>query len=179
MESCDALLSAIDNFEGAVVIVTHNEMFLHAIAERLIIFDNHEVSVFEGRYKEFLDKIGWVEEKDIYKEKSQKSNEYNKKELKKKRAEIISERSKRLKPLENKYQKLEGEIAFLEEEYISLENELINASKEGKGILIETISKKVHFIEEKINNSYNDLEAVMEEYENEKNKYEEILNSLY
>ena len=34
MESCDTLLSAIDNFEGAVIMVTHNEMFLHALAER-------------------------------------------------------------------------------------------------------------------------------------------------
>ncbi|HRC99485.1 MAG TPA: ABC-F family ATP-binding cassette domain-containing protein, partial [Deltaproteobacteria bacterium] len=36
MESNDALLAAIDSFEGAVVMVTHNEMFLHALAERLI-----------------------------------------------------------------------------------------------------------------------------------------------
>ena len=38
MESSDALLAAIDNFDGAVVMVTHNEMFLDALAERLIVF---------------------------------------------------------------------------------------------------------------------------------------------
>jgi len=48
MESCDALLGAMDHFNGAVVMVTHNEMFLHAIAERLIVFQDDKVSLFEG-----------------------------------------------------------------------------------------------------------------------------------
>ena len=38
MESCDALLEAIDSFDGTVIMVTHNELFLHALAERLIVF---------------------------------------------------------------------------------------------------------------------------------------------
>ena len=40
MDACDALLAAIDNFDGAVIMVTHNEMFLHALADRLIVFDD-------------------------------------------------------------------------------------------------------------------------------------------
>ncbi|MBN2676252.1 MAG: ABC-F family ATP-binding cassette domain-containing protein [Alphaproteobacteria bacterium] len=59
MESCDALIGAIDNFDGAVAIVTHNEMFLHHLATRLIVFDGGKVFLFEGSYQEFLDKIGW------------------------------------------------------------------------------------------------------------------------
>ncbi len=42
MESCDALLEAIDDFEGAVVMVTHNEMLLHGLARRLIVFQGEE-----------------------------------------------------------------------------------------------------------------------------------------
>ncbi len=59
MESCDALIAAIDAFEGAVAIVTHNEMFLHHIVNRLVIFDGGKVFLFEGSYQEFLKKIGW------------------------------------------------------------------------------------------------------------------------
>ena len=62
IESCDSFVSALDNFEGAVVIVTHNEMFLHSLANRLVVFKNDIVSVFEGTYQEFLDKEGWEEE---------------------------------------------------------------------------------------------------------------------
>jgi len=59
MESCDSLILAIDNFRGAVLLVTHNEMFLHSLANRLIVFKNDEIHLFEGSYQEFLEKEGW------------------------------------------------------------------------------------------------------------------------
>ncbi|MGB9764018.1 MAG: ATP-binding cassette domain-containing protein [Candidatus Saccharicenans sp.] len=62
LESCDALLAALDNFDGAVVMVTHNEMFLQALAERLIVFQDEKISVFEGGYETFLERVGWSEE---------------------------------------------------------------------------------------------------------------------
>jgi ATPase components of ABC transporters with duplicated ATPase domains len=62
LESCDALLAAIDNFDGAVVMVTHNEMFLRALAERLVVFQNEKIIVFEGDYESFLRKVGWDDE---------------------------------------------------------------------------------------------------------------------
>ncbi|MBF0376831.1 MAG: ABC-F family ATP-binding cassette domain-containing protein [Desulfamplus sp.] len=70
MESCDSLVLALDNFKGAVLLVTHNEMFLHSLANRLIIFKNDMVRIFEGTYQEFLDKEGWEDEVS----KSQNSN---------------------------------------------------------------------------------------------------------
>ena len=63
MESCDALLTAIDLFEGTVIMVTHNEMFLHTLAERLVVFQHNDIAVFDGRYAEFLAKGGWHDEK--------------------------------------------------------------------------------------------------------------------
>ena len=62
MESVDSLLAAIDAFKGAVVIVTHSEMILSAIASRLIVFDEGKVTLFEGTYQDFLDKGGWKDE---------------------------------------------------------------------------------------------------------------------
>ena len=62
MESVDSLLGAIDAFGGAVMIVTHSEMILDAVATRLVIFDAGEVRVFEGTYRDFLERSGWQEE---------------------------------------------------------------------------------------------------------------------
>ena len=59
---CDAMLAAIDSFDGTVIMVTHNELFLHALAERLVIFQQKGVQVFEGGYQDFLDQWGWEEE---------------------------------------------------------------------------------------------------------------------
>ena len=58
MQSCDSLLSAIDNFDGSVVMVTHNEMYLHAIAKKLIVFKDDKIFMFNGTYAEFLEKEG-------------------------------------------------------------------------------------------------------------------------
>ena len=64
MDSCDSLLAAIDAFEGAVVIVTHNEMFLHSLATRFIVFDRGRARVFDGSYQDFLDTVGWESDDD-------------------------------------------------------------------------------------------------------------------
>lgn len=62
MDSCESLARAIKNFEGAVLMVTHDEYFLRQIANKLIIFDNNKTFVFEGGYDDFLEKIGWKDE---------------------------------------------------------------------------------------------------------------------
>jgi ATP-binding cassette subfamily F protein 3 len=62
LDSCESLLEAIRSFEGAVLMVTHSEYFLKEIANRLIVFDNDEISLFEGSYADFLKKVGWKDE---------------------------------------------------------------------------------------------------------------------
>lgn len=61
IESSDALMDAIVNFDGGVLMVTHDERFLHEIANRLIVFDDGKVFTFEGGYAKFLQEIGWKE----------------------------------------------------------------------------------------------------------------------
>jgi ATP-binding cassette subfamily F protein 3 len=62
MQSCDSLIEAIDDFDGSVVMVTHNEMYLRSVATKLIIFDNNKISIFNGGYDDFLRDVGWSDE---------------------------------------------------------------------------------------------------------------------
>ena len=62
MQSCDSLIEAIDDFDGSVVMVTHNEMHLRNVATKLIVFDNNKISIFHGTYDEFLSDVGWADE---------------------------------------------------------------------------------------------------------------------
>ncbi len=62
MESCDSLMEAIRNFEGAVVMVTHDEYFLEQIANKLVIFDDNKTFTFEDSYEFFLKRIGWKDQ---------------------------------------------------------------------------------------------------------------------
>jgi len=64
MESIDALIESLQSFPGALLIVTHNERILRALATKLIVFHRGKVDVFNSIYDEFLEKIGWEEEND-------------------------------------------------------------------------------------------------------------------
>ncbi len=59
MESCEALMQAIKSFEGAVIMVTHDEYFLKQIANKLIVFDDNKTFTFEDSYEFFLKRVGW------------------------------------------------------------------------------------------------------------------------
>ena len=62
MESIDALIESLEDFPGALLIVTHNEGILRALATKLIVFHRGKVDVFDTTYDEFLEKIGWEDE---------------------------------------------------------------------------------------------------------------------
>ncbi|HRZ26332.1 MAG TPA: ATP-binding cassette domain-containing protein [Spirochaetota bacterium] len=177
MESCDALLAAIDSFEGAAVIVTHNEMFLHSLANRFIVFQGGGVSVFEGTYQAFLEKIGWEEEAASQGESGpeEPAATVNKKELRKIRAEIMNRRSRELKPLEEKISALESSIMSLEEDLGSANRKIIEASGSGKGSLISELSKEVHRIQSSIDSDYADLERYTIEYDSRIKIFDEEL----
>ena len=62
MESIEELTEQLDEYEGAVVIVTHSEMILRDIATKLIVFDGGKVWQFLGGYDDFLERVGWEDE---------------------------------------------------------------------------------------------------------------------
>ena len=68
IESIEALIDAVDEFEGACVFVTHSEWVLKRIPfTKLIICHKDRQEIFLGNYEEFLQNQGWQEEKDTKK----------------------------------------------------------------------------------------------------------------
>lgn len=63
IESVEALIDAIEDFEGACVIVTHSELILKRLElHKLVVCHLAKQEVFLGDYQDFLEKIGWEEE---------------------------------------------------------------------------------------------------------------------
>ncbi len=171
MESCDSLLAALDAFKGTIIMVTHNEMFLNALAERLIIFKNNRVEVFEGNYQRFLEKIGW-EENESFADNRKKETSLNilesglnKKESRRKRSAIIAEKSKVLKPVEIAISKTEKKIEDNETRLTTLNQELIKASNANEGPKIGEIGREVHKCQAGIDNGFDELETLFEKKE--------------
>ena len=177
MESCDALLAAIDNFEGSVVMVTHNEMFLHALAERLIVFQDGRVDMFEGNYQRFLEKGGWGDEEVIAKpvRKADGDKKPTKKEIRRRRSEIITERAKVLNPLEKRIAELEHVIETNEKELAELNAAMQEASQAQSGPMILELSKSIHNCRSTIDKLFDELEEVTDTFEEQKAIFEQKL----
>lgn len=62
MESIEALIDAIEDFQGAVIIVTHSELILKRMAlNRIVVCHEGTQETFLGTYEEFLETNGWHE----------------------------------------------------------------------------------------------------------------------
>ncbi|MFW6052298.1 MAG: ABC-F family ATP-binding cassette domain-containing protein [Desulfosalsimonas sp.] len=188
MESCDALLAAIDNFDGAVVMVTHNEMFLHALAERLVVFQGGKIGVFDGHYQRFLEDVGWREDetgagakKPVSGESGEEedsSREISKKELRRRRSQVVTEKARTLKPLEDKIKKIEDTIVAWEEEMEELNRKMQEVSGSGDGREIAELSRAIHECREKIDEEFARLEELSEQADSMRAGFEALLKVL-
>lgn len=186
MESCDSLLGALDNFNGAVVMVTHNEMFLHALAEKLIVFKNDMIHTFEGSYADFLEKEGWgdessdrsdADEQDALAEQDDAAK-LGKKELRKMRSEIIQRRSKELKPVEKKMESLESAIETLEVEIADLNQKLLEVSGMGDGKKIAELAKKLHEKQSAVDDHFDKLQTLSDSFDSIKARYDQEMEGI-
>ncbi len=184
MESCDALLAAIDNFDGTVVMVTHNEMFLHALAQRLIVFQSDRVDVFDGSYQRFLEKGGWENEAENFVPESRdisdkdSGSRQTKKELRRKRSEIISQRAKALKSAEQRIAEIEKNIETHEKNFDELSQAMQAASEAQDGSKIVELSQAIHDCQSSIDRLFNELEKITGLFEEQKAVFEKKLKRL-
>lgn len=185
MESADALLAALDAFDGAVVIVTHNEMFLQSLANRLIVFDRGRVFLYEGGYQSFLTDIGWEDEEAggtgpaaAGKNRWPAQDLNDRRNLRRERANTIQEKSAVLRPLAAEIERIETTIAHLEEEAARNLEFLAEASLKGDGEEIAAGAKRRAELETELEALYDRLAEITAEYEEKSAEYEARLKSL-
>jgi ATP-binding cassette subfamily F protein 3 len=181
MESNDSLVEAIDEFNGAAIIVTHSEMMLHALATRLIVFDDGKVTLFEGTYQDFLDRVGWKSENESGAsrvKKNGRNNSVNKKQLRRERAALLNKKSQTMSTLQKSIDDAEKEIVRLEER-IEHDNEAIReASLKGEGEPIKMLTKKLHDSRSRLDALFAKLDLLRMEIEGRTKEFEEELENL-
>jgi ATP-binding cassette, subfamily F, member 3 len=189
LESSDALLTAIDNFPGAVVMVTHNEMFLEALAERLIVFQNDGVTIFEGSYDRFLERVGWSGEDGSGRVRPSAAGSGggpdipaplppSRKEVRKMRSDVIAEKSKILRPLERHIAELEKSIEAAESEQTRMNTEIVLASQSKDSARIQELSKTLHQLRHMIDAYFEELEPLLGDFEIKKAAFDQRLAEL-
>ena len=187
IESNDALLEAIDAFEGAVVMVTHNEMFLHVLADRLVVFDNDDVVVYEGGYRRFLDKVGWRDEIMVgsIAAAAPPANggagerpKWTPKELRRLRSEIVAERSRALRPIETRLAAIEKDVEAHDAALRRLNGELVKASESRQGARVVEVSKEMHRTKKTIDGLFEELEKLTADHEAKKAGFDARMQEL-
>ncbi len=173
-------MHALEIFEGAVVLVTHSELILSRVANRLVVFDDGQSRVFEGGYQDFLDRVGWREEQKSQNQVAKRTPERgrSRKELRRLRAEIVAERSKRLKPLTTRVEEVEKEMAAREEEANQVEALLCEAATEGERESIARLVQRSGVLRPQIQNLFEELEELIKEHDRWKPEFEKRLAEL-
>ncbi len=181
LEACDALLEAINEFEGAVLMVTHNEMLLHGLAERLVVFQDGRAFVYEGGYQDFLDNRGWESEREeaaSEEEGPAAGKKMDRKELKRLRSELVRERSKAVRPLEKQIEAMETTIVEAETELDRLHGEIEEASQQGDSGRIADLSRGIKTCEKVIEDGFEQLEAATTAYHEQKEIFDKKFDEL-
>ena len=124
ISSREALLNALDDFPGTVIIVSHDRFFLDSLATRILSIENGKSVLYDGNYSQFL----WAKERRLADEQDSKenqniseNNETNKITDVKQQAR---ESAKLQKQLSNKIQRLKRDIEAKENEISELESSI-------------------------------------------------------
>jgi ATP-binding cassette subfamily F protein 3 len=175
-ESVESLTLELQNYPGAVVIVTHSESMLREVATKLIVYHHGKVEYLSETYDDFLRKIGW--EEDDSSSTGSSREKPSRQETKRMRSEMIIERGRDSSPMKKRMEYLEQTIIKLEEEQPKLEAELIERSTQGDSKKIQETSQRLGVVKKKIDKAFEELTEVTNKYDDLMAKYEVKLKDL-
>ncbi len=134
LDSSEALIEALEDYDGTLIFVSHNRSFLDTLATHIWDVRDRKLLPFMGSMSEYLAKL------DVEAKERAESGELNtssaptgggktssERERKRLEAEARQERSKKLNPLKKELEKLEARIAQLEAEQKVREAQLADA----------------------------------------------------
>lgn len=142
----EALETALINFDGTLIFVSHDRYFVSAVATAVAEISNCSINYFDGGYKEYTEFINNNKEEPV-KKTSEKDKGYR---SKKERAEAENRKAE-IKRIEEEISKAEAE------------EELINKQLQDPVILADY--KKVLSLSEKLTGIKLQLDGLYKEYE--------------
>ncbi|MBM7421909.1 ATP-binding cassette domain-containing protein [Spongiibacter marinus] len=125
LEMCHALTSALQEFEGAVIVVSHDRHLLRNTVDELLLVDNGSVSPFDGSLDDYRQ---WLLSRNReLGDKPQSASTAPVVDKKKARQDAAAKRAK-LAPLNNEIKKLERTLQKVSEQLQAIEAQLADTS---------------------------------------------------
>ncbi len=134
MSSQEVLQEAMSQYDGFVLVVSHNRYFLDSFVNKVVEVKDHHVSVFEGNISDYLRKTG--EDAEVQKsankrlaaaepkQKSVKKERLSRKAQRQRDAEKRKIRNKTLGPLKKQSEEAEKKVEQLEVKKTDLEEKM-------------------------------------------------------
>ena len=156
IQSCEALESALQSYEGTLLIISHDRYFINKMADKIYALTPNGIEQYIGDYDTYL------EHQKVQQQKQEiitpKVNDYK---LRKERESELRKKRTALKRTEEKIDQLEQEIAKLEQTLLQPEiasdyqaaveiTEQMNAFKEESEQLLVTWSELSEELEQQI-----------------------------
>ena len=167
MRSKDVLKAAIKDFDGTVIVVSHDREFLDGLVEKVYEFGGGKVKEHLGGIYEFLEKKKIENLNELNRQTKQDNTPKTKEEAPKKSESKLSyeeqkEQNKKIKRLEKQIAGFEEQIEKLEEELAQLEEKLSTPEGAADTSLYESHGQ----LKKKIDDTMQEWEACNEELEN-------------
>ncbi|GAB6041236.1 ATP-binding cassette domain-containing protein [Endothiovibrio diazotrophicus] len=144
LEMRHALTVALQGYEGAMVVVSHDRALLRTVADRLVLVGDGAVAPFDGDLEEYRQ---WLEGRRRQEDAPPAGEEINAEHsaaARKERKRAEAERRKQLAPLRREFERLEKRMEKLAAEKAAMDERLADpalyeaANKETlKGLLLE------------------------------------------
>ncbi|MFA3783115.1 ABC-F family ATP-binding cassette domain-containing protein [Melioribacteraceae bacterium 4301-Me] len=168
--SKSVLQKALIEYNGILVIVTHDIDFVNPIVNKVFELRNAGVKIYNGNIDYYLSKRENFSEKESNQDKYEVKN-LTKKDLRRKEAEIRQQKYEASKEIKASIQAIEQKIEGLEKQKKELENQLSDYNVFSNPLLSK--EKNIEYFRIK-----NELEKLFEEWANLNNKLELIETSF-
>ena len=159
----ESLENLLKEYDGTIIVVSHDRYFINKISNCILAFENNKVEYYPYGYEYYLEKKQEKEKLEINNNSSEKSG---KDDVKSNGNNIVKKTY--VNPLKEK-QKAEKRIEKIEQKILELENEISIYQKELLKEEIYTDYKKVEEIQNKIDSLNSNIEELMNEWEEMQN----------
>jgi ATP-binding cassette subfamily F protein 3 len=170
--SREALEKALEDYDGTLLLISHDRYFLDKLVNRVIEIKNGALRQFEGNYSAYLEKRereAALEARQQEAEKTEKSSPSRRnKEQKRQEAEARQAISKQRNQLKANIEKYEHRISELEAKKENLEKQIADPQTYRNAEKSIALQKEYAAVKE-------ELEALLEKWEQAQNKYETLL----
>ena len=157
--SIEVLEDSLEDYEGTMLIVSHDRHFLDSICNKIYYLDENGLEVFDGNYEDYKEGIAGKAVKDSA-DKQEKKLTY----------EEQKERGRQVSRLKNALTKLEKEIEEIELEKENLADEYDKAGRKNDIGLLMEIQEKIGILEQQETDKMDEWEKInleLEEIEGE------------